>query len=239
MRIGVLVCDHVAEHYLAIDGDYADMFAEMVAGTGEPAEVVLYDAVAGVLPERPDECDGWLCTGSSASVYDGEAWIEALAAFVREVHAAKVPFAGVCFGHQLVAHALGGRTERASSGWGAGALPMDVTADEPWMTPPQRSARLLYSHQDQVTELPPGGRVLASASHCPIAMLAVDDHMIGVQAHPEFSNAYLRALLEGRVDRIGEAGTAAALASLEQPTDERTVAAWLVAFLRARSAPKG
>ncbi|MEQ1786463.1 MAG: hypothetical protein ABL966_05375 [Acidimicrobiales bacterium] len=239
MRVGVLVCDHVAERYLGIDGDYTDMFTEMVARTGESAEVVLYDAVAGVLPGRPDECDGWLCTGSSSSVYDGDAWIEALAAFVREVHAAKVPFAGVCFGHQLVAHALGGRTERATRGWGAGALPMEVTVEEPWMTPPRSSATLLYSHQDQVTVLPPGGRVLASAAHCPIAMLAVDDHVVGVQAHPEFSTAYLRALLEDRVDRIGEAGTAAAMASLEQPTDELAVAAWLLAFLRTRGAQEG
>lgn len=239
MRIGLLVCDHVATRYLAIDGDYTDMFTAMVAGTGAPAEVVHYDAVAGVLPERPDECDGWLCTGSSASVYDGDAWIEALAGFVREVHATKVPFAGVCFGHQLVAHALGGRTERAMGGWGAGALPMEVTAEEPWMTPTRSSATLLYSHQDQVTVLPPGGRVLASAAHCPIAMLAVDDHVVGVQAHPEFSAAYLRALLEDRVDRIGEAGTVAALRSLEHPTDEQAVAAWLVTFLRDRAAREG
>lgn len=234
LRIGLLEADHVAERYRAIDGDYADMFAAMVARADPSVELVVYDARHGELPARPDECEGWLCTGSSASVYDDEPWIEALAGFLRAVHEVRWPFVGICFGHQLVAHALGGRTERATVGWGAGALPMDVTGAEAWMGREQglATATLLYSHQDQVTALPPGGRVLATAAHCPVAMLAVDDHIVGIQAHPEFTADYMRALLVDRVDRIGEAGTAAALASLEQPTDEGAVAGWLLAFLR-------
>ena len=233
LRIGVLECDHVAERYLPIDGDYADMFTAMVGATDPAAEVVLYDARRGVLPERPDDCDAWLCTGSSSSVYDAQPWIDGLVGFVRAVHEAGVPFVGICFGHQLIAHALGGRTERAA-GWGVGALPMEVTASCEWMTPALGSATLLYSHQDQVTQLPPGGQILATAPHCPVAMLAVGDDVIGVQAHPEFGAAYVRALLEDRVDRIGEAETAVALASLEAPTDERAVAAWIASFIRSR-----
>jgi GMP synthase-like glutamine amidotransferase len=234
VRLGVLECDHVSERYLPIAGDYADMFTALVAEADPDAEVVLYDARRGMLPTRPDECDGWLCTGSSASVFDDEPWIDAVAAFVRDVHAARVPFVGICFGHQLIAHALGGRTERAAVGWGAGAIPMQVAVEAPWMTPPLRSATLLYSHQDQVTELPPGGRVLGSAPHCPIAMLAVEDDIIGIQAHPEFGAPYVRALLEDRVDRIGAEDTTVALESLERSTDERVVARWILEFLRAR-----
>jgi GMP synthase-like glutamine amidotransferase len=239
VRIGVLECDHVAERYRGIAGDYRDMFQAMVTAVDPAAEVVVYDARGGVLPSRPDDCDAWLCTGSSASVYEGEAWIEALAAFVREAYEARVPFVGICFGHQLIAHALGGRTERAASGWGVGALPMRIVDDAAWMAPTLASATLLYSHQDQVTELPPGGRVLGSADHCPVAMLAVDDDVIGIQAHPEFGAAYVQALLEDRVDRIGEAGTATALASLERPTDEATVAEWILAFVHARTRHRG
>jgi GMP synthase-like glutamine amidotransferase len=238
VRIGVLECDHVAARYLPIAGDYRDMFRTMVEAADPDAEVVLFDARAGSLPATPDACDAWLCTGSSASVYDGEPWIDALGTFVRAVHAARVPFVGICFGHQLIAHALGGRTERATTGWGAGAIPMELTDAAPWMSPALPSATLLYSHQDQVTALPPGGRVLASAPHCPVAMLAVDDDVIGIQAHPEFGVDYVRALLEDRVDRIGEAGTALALDSLQQPTDEAVVARWILAFVRARAAAR-
>jgi GMP synthase-like glutamine amidotransferase len=238
VRIGVLECDHVVDRYQGIAGDYGDMFEAMVGAQDPDAEVVRYDARSGVLPSRPGECEAWLCTGSSASVYDDGAWIGTLAAFVREVHAARVPFVGICFGHQLVAHALGGRTERAATGWGVGALPMQIVADEGWMIPPLAAATLLYSHQDQVIELPPGGRVLGSAAHCPVAMLAVDD-VIGIQAHPEFSATYLRALLADRVDRIGEAATTAALASLDRPTDEAAVAGWILGFVHARVGRRG
>lgn len=234
MRIGLLECDHVAERYLPIAGDYSHMFTAMVADADPDADVVVYDVHRSVLPVSPDACDAWLCTGSSASVYDDEPWIEALAGFVRDVHDAHVPFVGVCFGHQLIAHALGGRTERARSGWGAGAVRTEITDRAPWMQPPLPAVTLLYSHQDQVTQLPPGGHVLATARHCPVAMLAVGPDVIGVQAHPEFGAAYIRALLEDRVDRIGEEGTAAALASLAQPTDERAVAQWIASFVRAR-----
>ena len=234
MRIGLLELDHVRTRFQPIAGDYADMFREMVATADPSIEVVGYDARNGVLPGRPDACDGWLITGSRASVYEDEPWIESLTAFVRDVHAARVPCVGVCFGHQLLAHALGGRTERADIGWGLGALPMTLVQAEPWMEPPLSTATLLYSHQDQVTELPPDGRVLATAAHCPVAMLAIGDHVIGMQAHPEFGPAYVRALLEDRIDRIGEAETDAALATLLEPTDEHTVAQWILAFLRSR-----
>ncbi len=236
MRIGLLECDHVDERYRPVAGDYADMFSTMVDAADSDAEVVRYDARNGVLPQRPDDCDAWLCTGSRASVYDGDTWIEHLAGFVRAVHAAPVPFVGICLGHQLLAHALGGRVERATAGWGVGALGMEVIRPRPWMSPRQPSVTLLYSHQDQVVALPPDGSVLGTATHCPVAMLAVGDHMVGIQAHPEFRAGYLRSLLQDRVDRIGAARTTAALDSLSAPTDERAVARWILGFMRRRIA---
>lgn len=117
---------------------------------------------------------------------------------------------------------------------------MEITARRGWMAPPLSNPTLLYSHQDQVTELPPDATVLGAAEHCPVAMLAVGDSMVGIQAHPEFSARYLRALLADRVDRIGEEGTADAIATLAAPTDEGLVARWLLAFLQQQaSTPDG
>lgn len=239
MRIGVLDADHVDDRYRHIAGGYGDMFRVMIGAADPTIEVDVHDVIHGPVPADPRRCDAWMITGSAASVYDRAPWIEALSDFVRAVHDAAVPAVGVCFGHQLLAHALGGRTDRAATGWGVGALTMDVTAEEPWMVPRLATARLLYSHQDQVVELPPGARILATASHCPVAMLAIGDDLVGIQAHPEFGSAYLRALLEDRVDPIGEAETAAALASLDEDRHEAVVAGWLVQFLRTRVERRG
>jgi GMP synthase-like glutamine amidotransferase len=239
LRIGVLEADHVNERYRPIAGGYGDMFQAMIAAADPTIEVVVHDVFSGPPPDDPRRSDAWMITGSAASVYDEAPWIEALSDFVRAAHDAAVPLVGICFGHQLLAHVLGGRTERAATGWGVGALPMAVLAQEPWMDPPSSTATLLYSHQDQVTALPPTARVLAAAPHCPVAMFAIGDEVLGIQAHPEFGAPYLRALLQDRVDPIGEAETATAIASLDRPTHEDLVVRWLLAFVETSVTRRG
>ena len=169
--------------------------------------------------------------GRALGVGDGLAWVDELAGFVRRLADAGVPFAGICFGHQLLAHALGGRVERAASGWGAGVERVVVEGDAWWMEPPASHLALHFMHQDQVVEPPPDGKVLGRAEHCPVALLAVGDRMMGVQAHPEFTAPYTDALLVDRVARIGDDEVAAARAGLSQTTHEGTVAAWLARVL--------
>lgn len=229
LRVGLLVCDHVPRDLRAVAGDYPDMFSRLFDSGG--VELVPYDVVGGELPRDPGECDGWLTTGSRFSVYDPEPWIAPVAGFLRRVHRARIPLVGVCFGHQLIAHALGGTVARASGGWGVGAHLARVVEATPWMRPPKEGYRIPYSHQDQVVELPPGGRILAATDHSPVAMLAVGDHLLGVQGHPEFPPAFLLALLERRRgDRIPVPVADAALATLADPLDRRMVGDWIAAF---------
>lgn len=255
IRIGVLECDHVDDRFRSIQGDYVDMFAALFdeAAKSEPGhavDVVAYDAIGGRLPASPAACDAWVVTGSRYSVYDDRPWIVALGRFVREVRDAGVPFAGICFGHQLLAHALGGRTEKAASGWGVGAI-------DTWLTPVEplsegrdagNPAVLLYLHQDQVVALPPGAEVIARAPHCPIAGLRAGA-MVGIQAHPEFSADYLAALVGTREERIGVEATAAARKSLDRydagydgdgnSRDALAVGRFLVRFLSGGAQPSG
>jgi GMP synthase-like glutamine amidotransferase len=231
MRIGLLECDHVSDKFRSIAGDYYDMFAGLFSAASPEIDLVAYDAIAGKLPATPDECDGYVATGSRHSVYDDLGWIEPLCHFVRTVHAARVPFAGICFGHQLAAHALGGRVERAASGWGAGVRCVEIERRLSWMAPALDACALHFMHQDQVVALPADAIVLGRADHCPVAMFAIGERTIGIQAHPEFTPAYTDALLADRVARIGAAEVAAARAGLEQPTDEATIARWLAQFL--------
>jgi GMP synthase-like glutamine amidotransferase len=213
-RIGLLECDHVDERYASIGGDYFDMFERLLP----KVDLVRYDVVNGELPLAPEECDGWVATGSRHSVYDDLDWIRETGAFVEQLHVAKAPFVGICFGHQLLAHFTGGRTEKASA-WGVGAH--ELSSGE----------RLLSMHQDQVVALPPDGVVVASADHCPNGVIQVGPSMLGIQAHPEFPGEYVEALLVAREERIGHELVEVALASLDAPRDEDVAAGWMMRFL--------
>jgi GMP synthase-like glutamine amidotransferase len=231
IRIGLLECDHVDERYRAIAGDYDDMFAALLSPVAPDAILVRYDAVAGVLPDAPDECDAWLATGSRYSAYDDRPWIDDLCAFVRDVHDDGVPFVGVCFGHQVLARALGGEVVKAPSGWGVGGHRLNLAAHEPWMNPPVESCSLLFMHQDQVVRLPQEGIALAFTEHCEVAMFRVGRSMLGIQPHPEFDAPYVDALLVAREKHIGVEKTAVARASLATPPDNGLMAQWIARFL--------
>jgi GMP synthase-like glutamine amidotransferase len=227
MRIGLLECDHVAEKFRPIAGDYREMFAAWLP----QFTLQSFDVRHGEFPASANACDAFLATGSRFSAYDDEAWIHTLKDFIRRLRDVETPFAGICFGHQMLAEALGGRVEKAASGWGVGVHRVQVVQPESWMIPPQAALALHFMHQDQVMRLPENSVVLGASAHCPVAMFRVGRTMLGLQPHPEFPAAYSEALIRDRVERIGEATAHAALDSLGHPTDAAVVARWVAAFL--------
>ncbi|MBL8231519.1 MAG: hypothetical protein JNL98_23690 [Bryobacterales bacterium] len=226
MKIGLLLCDHVAEPLRGIAGDYDEMFRRWLGGVFPDAQWRDYDLTVGDRPRSAMDCDLYVTTGSKASVYDDEPWIHAFAELVRAIAEARQPLVGVCFGHQMIAHALGGRTAKSPRGWGIGVHTFDVIAPRPWMSPARDRFSLLLSCQDQVERLPEGARVLASSEHCPVALYEVG-HMIGVQGHPEWTPAYASALLEMRRERIGAPLVDAARQTLSNPIDGVLLARWI------------
>lgn len=229
MRIGLLECDDVTGRFPHVEGGYREMFAALLPGF----EFRYYASHAGQLPGSPTECDAWIATGSKHAVYEGHPWVEQLCGFIRNLKT--TPFVGICFGHQLLAHALGGKVAKADQGWGIGVLPMDVLRQEPWMTPPKAQIRLQHSHQDQVQKLPHGAVLLGRSPHCEIAMYRVGETMLGIEGHPEFTVPFGDALIRSRVDRLGAERAQAALESLKTPTDAALVGEWIAGFVRART----
>jgi GMP synthase-like glutamine amidotransferase len=221
VRAGLLVVGHVDERSRHIAGDYAELFGALLAPVC--IDVVPYAAERGELPASLDECDGWLCSPSRSSVYDDEPWIAGVEAVLRAAVADDVPFVGICFGHQLLAQALGGRVERAPGGWGVGVQEYEMLEPLPGL-PPRSTCALLASHQDQVVDVPDDLRVIARSDYCPVAGLAAGDRVWTVQGHPEFVPELADHLLGLRVDLIGAERVATARASLARPTDRDAIA---------------
>lgn len=229
MRIGLLECDDVVGRFPNVAGGYREMFAAILPGF----EFRYYESHRGQVPAAPSECDAYIATGSKHAVYEGHPWVEQLCGFVRELRTARKPFVGICFGHQLLAYALGGEVAKAGQGWGIGVLPMDVVRSAPWMTPARTQIRLQHSHQDQVRRLPSGAVLLGRSPHCEVAMYSVGDTMLGIEGHPEFTVEFGAALIHMRRERLGAALADSALASLAQPADGALVGRWISNFIEA------
>jgi len=233
MKIGLLECDHVREELLSIAGDYRQMFSALFASVAPDWEFEFFDVCNGDFPSSVNTCDAYICTGSKSSVYDDESWIHQLKAFLRDLYAADKSFVGVCFGHQMLGEALGGKVQKSGVGWCVGVHPFEMLAFENWMNPPLSDFNLLMMCQDQVLALPPDSTLLAQTPDCPVAMFRVGKKMLGIQAHPEFPKKYNKALMELRIERIGERKVEFGIMSLELPTAEKSIAQWIVNFVQA------
>ena len=148
--------------------------------------------------------------------------------FIRSANGAKM--IGVCFGHQVMAQALGGEVIKSPKGWAAGLNRYDVVHPERW-TNGERQVAIPASHQDQVVVQPPNTTVVAASDFTPFAALAWTDRpAISFQFHPEFSVGYAKALIEKRFDKVNNPD--AALASLDAPNDNARVGQWIRNFLK-------
>ena len=207
-------------------GDYPAMFERLL---GDGFEMTTFDVQAGELPADPCDYDAFLITGSPAGVYEDRPWIGPLLDFIRSARDRKM--VGICFGHQAMAQALGGKVEKSGNGWGVGLHNYPVVRTQPWMDTVAEVAAPV-SHQDQVVEQPPNTAVLIASDFTPYAALAWTDRpAISFQFHPEFEPDYAKALIAARRDRVPDPD--AAIASLDAPNDRERVGEWIRRFLRS------
>lgn len=240
MRIGILETGKVSETLIDRHAPYEIMFRSLLRQVDPQAQTSVWDVVGkGEIPGAPDAMDGWIVTGSKYGVYDPMPWIDPLKGFLRRTYEARVPVVGVCFGHQILAEALGGKVEKSGKGWGCGVHSYAVTSAAPWMTDGEHPVRVHAMHQDQVVTLPPDARVVASSEFCEYAGLAYGDMAFSMQPHPEFDAVYEADVINLRrgvaiPDDVADAG----LATLEGGVDNDRVAQWIVGFFRQAMAAK-
>ena len=224
MEIGLFICDHINA-----PGGYAQMFESLFP----EYQFEHYYAVNNEFPEDIGKCDAYMVTGSKYSVYDSFAWIATLKKLVREIYNREIPFVGLCFGHQILGEALGGEVNRSSFGWRVGVHEFHVIQKEKWMTPDMDKLNLFMMCQDQIVQLPKGAVVLATNQRSPNAMIRVGSKVLGIQAHPEFSETYSRRLINSRFDMLGADTVKESLESLNIETHNHIVKSWISNFLES------
>jgi len=216
-------------------GTYPQMIEQWLSPHLPEARFFAVSAVEGEKLPAPETYDGYLLTGSKHGIYDDLPWIPVLREFLVAARAAGKPIFGICFGHQIMAEAFGGKAEKSDRGWGVGAHSYEYAEK----AGPADGASFVF-HQDQVTVVPPAAEIIGTADHCPVGALAYDFPALSVQHHPEFSEEYLAALLDLRGNSVLPADvTSEARASLvERPVDNEPVARWAAEFFRKNLAKK-
>ena len=232
MKIGILNADKVRPELVDHFGEYPDMFGNLLLSIEPGIEIVVYDVISGDYPEKMDEVHGYIITGSKMSVYDEIDWIKQLGEFVQELHKKKKKLIGICFGHQLVAHFLGGKTQKSDKGWGIGIHESILSSSAEHYGVEGQNYNLVCSHQDQIVEPAPSSVILASSEFCPYSMLQIEDHILTFQGHPEFSKDFSRSLLDLRKNDFDENTYQEGLDSLTKNTDAHEVGKWIVNFIK-------
>jgi GMP synthase-like glutamine amidotransferase len=238
MKIGLLETDVLYDELIKEYGSYGLMFEKYFSqldntqlGNSE-IEFVYYHVQQGEFPVLLDECDAYIITGSKAGAYEDHFWIKLLSNWIIAANQAETKILGICFGHQIIANALGGEVELSEKSWGIGVRSLLTVLNSPFSEPLPKYLDLIYSHQDQVVKLPPNAKNFLSDDFCPYAGFTIGQHIVTLQGHPEFSAQYSEKLFTYRAEVIGEPTCSKGIHSLRQETDANYIGRLIIDFLR-------
>ena len=187
--------------------------------------------IDNIFPDAIDANDAYIITGSPASVNDSHSWIPKLYEFIRELNTHKYPTIGICFGHQVIANALGGKIASNPSGWSLGMEATEFPSRLGWMQPTQSSLNLYSAHTEQVIEPPNGTTIIGTSANCHNAAYVIDRHIMTTQYHPEMSLDFISNLVEHLQPNIPKDVFTTAHKQLTQPCHRALFARWMVTFL--------
>ncbi len=231
MIIGILQCDSVRPEFQDQFENYPEMLQTLFKKVNPTLTFKIYDVQHENYPNRLNECDAYVTTGSKASVYDKAPWIDILQKFIIALNIHNIKLVAICFGHQLIAETFDGKTENSNKGWGVGVHTSRIHKSPLWMSPVLQNFNVLVSHQDQVTKLPIDATLIAGNEFCTNGMFQLGNNILAIQGHPEFNKQYSETLMRFRGKIIGKNRLSEGIASLKKQTDELIIAQWMLQFL--------
>jgi len=230
MRIAVLLTSNDRSDFARRFVDDGEKFAELLRPVRPDWDYVVYPVIDGEFPAGDANYDGYIITGSPASVHDRHIWVGQLMDFIRDVAGRRIPMIGVCFGHQAIALALGGIVADNPQGWVVGTAHTRFVP-QTWMGEDPADLTLYAAHKEQVLRLPDGAHGIGTAPGCAQAAFVIGDHIMTTEYHPEMPQRFMRELVD-------EMGTALSPDQAEQARQQiargaqgSVYARWMVAFL--------
>lgn len=230
-KIGILLTSNDTSDFARRFPDDGEKFIALLAPLRPDWTFEVIRVKDNVFPESPDAFDGYIITGSPASVNGSEVWIARLMEFIRMLSDRRINVFGACFGHQAIAVALGGTVAVSPKGWGLGIAKTHFAKTAPWMQPAHCELTLYAAHGEQVTKLPEGAVVLGGDEFCPVGAYRIGDHVFATEYHPEMTPDFIAALIDELDDDLDKATIGRAKASLAMPDQGKDFAQWIVNFL--------
>jgi GMP synthase-like glutamine amidotransferase len=234
--IGLILCDQLRDQFSGNFPDYETMFKTAFEEKPQKFSWKTFDAVTGEFPKDLDSCDGYLISGSRSSVYEEKKWMLSLENFINKLNRNNKPTVGLCFGHQIMAKALGGTVTCAPEGWGIGFARCSVNSgiSRKQLALPEELT-VGVCHRDQVVKLPAGATNIGSTPHCNNFLIQFTPKMIGFQGHPEFEPAYISALIEETKNLLTPQEYFVALQSKRNAPDNQLIRKAITKFLTKRT----
>lgn len=225
-KIGILICGHVREEIVGKHGEY-NVFFKRLLKEGD-FTFVDYFAVDNQFPENVAECDAYIITGSAHGAYEDHAFIPPLEDFIHLAYKENIPQIGICFGHQILAQAMGGKVVKSERGWGLGIHKYRLKTEQG-----EKEIQLNAVHQDQVIEKPEMARLICTSDFCENAGLAYGNKAISFQPHPEFDKDFMFDLINLRAGKSFSKELAdKALFSIEEKEEGNVIGDLLIEFLK-------